>query len=120
MRVPGRGEQVETRRILAGKTLVLIRLVFNAFLLMLFERLLARAYCVAVSALKPTSLHVGIQDFNLGMHSRSVLSQPRLGLESLLAHLALVWIGRLLFLFLLDLLAIFLLVKLSNVPNSIS
>ena len=69
----GRCEQGETGRILAGEALVLIRQIFNTFPLVLFESLLARAYCVAMTTLPPTILHVGVQDFDLGVLSIFVL-----------------------------------------------
>ena len=88
----GHFEQGETGRILAGEALVLIRQIFSTFSLVLFESLLARAYCVAVSTLPPTILHVGVQDLDLRVLSIFVLCYPRFGLEALVADQALVWI----------------------------
>ena len=117
----GQCEQSETRRILAGKALVLIVLiVLSTFSLMLFQGLLARAYCVAVSALPSASLHVGVEDLDLRVLSIFVLSQPIFGPESLITDLALVRKRRLLFLLLLLFLSMLFLVYISNVSTSIS
>ena len=86
-------------------------------MLMLFQGLSTWACCVAVAAHKSSIFHVGVEELDLIVLPRFVLPQPGLGLESLVAGLALMWQHRLLYLLLLLLLFMLLWVLIPNVPS---
>ena len=82
---------------------------------MLFESLFTRTCSIAVAAHKSSIFHVGVEELDLGVIPIFVLSQPILGLESIVADLALMWKHRIFFLLLLLFLSMFILVIIPNV-----